>query len=443
MGAARGARRAYGRDVRFRTSPAAPCSRPRADGDRPVPPRDERIEELPAKLGIEPMRSRTSSASCSPRSALRLRRSRAAFASSRARAHEARSSSSPTRSSRSCAPASRRSRSQWCCRASSAGAVRSRRCSARSAFRSRSKEPSHSAAPRSATRSSACSASPRSAERGETCSRSCARRTPVSPGRAPITSTAASRACGQGAGPRVEEESAKLLGHPLPVLGDLRSAPTLVQGARNLARTMLRVAYGLESPPVHERARLDLRAHEAAVKLLDELEGWSAQEEVQAGRAHRRARARAGSPARNARAWARCRARPHARTHAASTRCSSSGSRKASSPPRSRDAVPVGRDRARAGGAGRRLARPDARRRDRYLFYTACTRPWAARARARVPTTGRPREPSPFYEDAVALRGRRGGARHAATSARESHLGRRQGADRARTAARRRHACVR
>ena len=37
---------------------------------------------------------------------------------------------------------------------------------------------------------------------------------------------------------------------------------------------MLRAAHGLERPPVTEQARLDLRAHQAVLTLLDELEGW-------------------------------------------------------------------------------------------------------------------------------------------------------------------------
>ena len=37
---------------------------------------------------------------------------------------------------------------------------------------------------------------------------------------------------------------------------------------------MLRAAYGLEAPPTTEAARLDLRAYQAVLGLLDELEGW-------------------------------------------------------------------------------------------------------------------------------------------------------------------------
>ena len=41
-------------------------------------------------------------------------------------------------------------------------------------------------------------------------------------------------------------------------------------------RAMLRAAHGVEAPPVGEAARGDLRAYEAVVRLLDELDGWTA-----------------------------------------------------------------------------------------------------------------------------------------------------------------------
>ena len=35
---------------------------------------------------------------------------------------------------------------------------------------------------------------------------------------------------------------------------------------------MITAAYGLDSPPVGEKSRIDLRTHEASLGLLDELE---------------------------------------------------------------------------------------------------------------------------------------------------------------------------
>jgi ATP-dependent helicase/nuclease subunit B len=52
-------------------------------------------------------------------------------------------------------------------------------------------------------------------------------------------------------------------------------------------------------------------------------------------------------------------------------------------------------------GPPRRLARPDPLVRDRYLFYTACTRPWRRLYLVREAATddGRPLEPSPFWDE--------------------------------------------
>src|SRR2546425_712430 len=78
-------------------------------------------------------------------------------------------------------------------------------------------------------------------------------------------------------GERTEEETMRLRdGHPLPPLELLRKAPTPLAALLDLARFMLRAAYGLESPPVGEESRQDLRAFEALNRLVGELEGWLA-----------------------------------------------------------------------------------------------------------------------------------------------------------------------
>ena len=89
---------------------------------------------------------------------------------------------------------------------------------------------------------------------------------------------------------------------------------------------------------------------------------------------------------------------------------------------------------------GARLARPDPVERDRYLFYTACTR--ASRrlylVREAADDDGSPREASPFWHDVEALFDARGrAALDAPASALGAHLAARRGADRARAAARR------
>jgi hypothetical protein len=48
---------------------------------------------------------------------------------------------------------------------------------------------------------------------------------------------------------RVEEETLKHRGQPLPFLDRLRAAPSLLEGVRCLARRMLESAHGLEAPP--------------------------------------------------------------------------------------------------------------------------------------------------------------------------------------------------
>jgi superfamily I DNA/RNA helicase len=61
-------------------------------------------------------------------------------------------------------------------------------------------------------------------------------------------------------------------------------------------------------------------------------------------------------------------------------------------------------DARRALDDGARLQRPDGVSRDRYLFYTACTRPLERLYLVREAATddGSPREPSPFWEETLA-----------------------------------------
>ena len=58
------------------------------------------------------------------------------------------------------------------------------------------------------------------------------------------------------------------------------------------------------------------------------------------------------------------------------------------------------RDAISTGTRGARLQRPDPASRDRYLFYTACTRPRRLLTLVREAATddGSPREASPFWE---------------------------------------------
>ncbi len=204
---------------------------------------------------------------------------------------------------------------------------------------------------------------------------------------------------------RVEEEAVRLLGHPIPAIVDVRSAGSTADAIRVAANRMLRAAYGLASPPVGEAAALDLRAHEAARKLADELDGWAAlaeeapDEHALAVLERERVRlSRAREPGRVAVLdVARARTRRFAALFFLGLE-EGSFPRRAVETPFLPDEE---RSRLEDAAPGRRLARPDALARDRYLFYTACTRPWRRLTLVREAATddGRPRESSPFYDE--------------------------------------------
>ena len=73
--------------------------------------------------------------------------------------------------------------------------------------------------------------------------------------------------------------------------------------------------------------------------------------------------------------------------------------------PRRGHASPFLEDDARQALAGARLAKPDQVARDRYLFYTACTRATRRLYLVREAATdeGSPRQPSPFWDEVVRL----------------------------------------
>ncbi|HWN22223.1 MAG TPA: PD-(D/E)XK nuclease family protein [Gaiellaceae bacterium] len=210
-------------------------------------------------------------------------------------------------------------------------------------------------------------------------------------------------------GELVEQETVRLRdGQPLSVLEGLRGAPGPVAAVRALAASMLRAAHGLESPPVGEPTLPDLRAHDAVVRLLDELDGWTAlggeltPDDVVAALERTDVRlARVGERGRVA-VLDLSRARTR-RFEAMFVLGLEEGSL-----PRRGLASPFLDDEARGELDGRehsRLARPDPVARDRYLFYTACTR--ATRrltlVREAASDEGSPREPSPFWEEVQAL----------------------------------------
>jgi RecB family exonuclease len=204
---------------------------------------------------------------------------------------------------------------------------------------------------------------------------------------------------------RVEEEAEALRGGRIPALDVVRAAESPVEAVRALARSMLRAAHGLEAPPVSEASRGDLRAHEAVSRLLGELEAWDAlpgapvsREDVVAALERTRVRGAAGAEPGRVAVLDLLRARTR-RFDAVFLLGLEEGSlprRGLGSPFLDDDA------RRRLGG---RLQRPDSVARDRYLFYTACSRPSRRLylVREAAGDEGSPREPSPFWDEVVSL----------------------------------------
>jgi ATP-dependent helicase/nuclease subunit B len=199
---------------------------------------------------------------------------------------------------------------------------------------------------------------------------------------------------------RVESEAVKLRGQPLPFLDRLRAAPSSLLAARELAGSMLRAAHGLDEPPATETARLDLRAYEAALTLLDELDGWvglggglSAEELVAA---LERAPVRVGG-LRDGHVAVLDLLR--ARTRRAEI-VFVLGLEEGVLPQRSRPSPFLDEEQRHELDGRARLAKADPVSRARYLFYAACTRPSRRLYLVREAATddGAPRQPSPFWE---------------------------------------------
>jgi ATP-dependent helicase/nuclease subunit B len=169
---------------------------------------------------------------------------------------------------------------------------------------------------------------------------------------------------------------------------------------------MLRNAYGLEQPPVGESSRLDLRTYQAVSKLLSELDRWRmlagevSREDVAAVLERQTLRPfRGDEPGRIAVLdLARARTRRFDIVFVLGLEEGSLPRRGSSSPFLDDDARRLLDER------GARLQRPDPVSRDRYLFYTACTRPLERLYLVREAATddGNPREPSPFWDEVQA-----------------------------------------
>jgi ATP-dependent helicase/DNAse subunit B len=201
---------------------------------------------------------------------------------------------------------------------------------------------------------------------------------------------------------RVEAVMREVRGASIPPLDALRSASSPLQGVRGLAESMLRTAHGLERPPVGDDAAQDLRAYETVVRLLDDLEGWEriagplSTDDVAAALERAAVWPRAAAPGRVAVLdLERARTRQFDVVFVLGL--------EEGTLPRRGSGTPFLDDdlRERLGG----LRRADPVSRDRYLFYTACTR--ASRrlylVRESATDEGSPKEASPFWEEVTGL----------------------------------------
>jgi ATP-dependent helicase/nuclease subunit B len=203
----------------------------------------------------------------------------------------------------------------------------------------------------------------------------------------------------------VEETLDELRPGVLETVHRLRAGERVLELVRELASAMLRSAYGLEAPPTGEPARLDLRTHEACVRLLDELAGWERLTGEAVSRddvlpALERTTVRGASPGEPGRVAVVDLLRARTRRFEAVFLM---GLEEGSLPRRGPVSPFLDDDERRRLGA--RLERPDQVSRDRYLFYTACVR--ATRrlylVREAAGDEGSPREPSPFWEEVASV----------------------------------------
>ncbi len=205
-----------------------------------------------------------------------------------------------------------------------------------------------------------------------------------------------------GAQRTVEETTRLRNGRSLPVLELLDGDGSPLSIVRSLAEAMLRGAHGLGAPPLTLASRHDLRAHDAVLRTLAELERMTAGAEdltrADAIASLERATVRGDGAAEPGRVavldLGRARTRRFEAVYVIGLEQGSLPRRAATSPFLDDDS------RRALDRDGARLERPDAPSRDRYLFYTACTRPTRRLTLVREAVTdeGSPREPSPFWD---------------------------------------------
>jgi ATP-dependent helicase/DNAse subunit B len=199
----------------------------------------------------------------------------------------------------------------------------------------------------------------------------------------------------------VEEESERLRGAAVPALLELRADADPVAAAQRLLGLMVRNAWGLEAPPISRDAQIDARAYRAAEGTLDEIRACGdigvTTDDVFG--ALDRTRIAPESPANGHVAVLD---HEHARTRTFDV-VFVLGLEEGAFPRRDRPPPLLTDDLRHELGA--RLERPDTVARDRYLFYTTCTRAEQRLVLVREAASdeGVPREPSPFWEDVKVL----------------------------------------
>ncbi len=245
---------------------------------------------------------------------------------------------------------------------------------------------------------------------------------------------------------RVEEEAVKLLGHPLVAVDRVRDADTPIDAVRLAAAAMLQASYGLERPPTGAEAGLDLRAHEAVLKVARDLETWEGLTREQLVAALEQASVRVDRAAEQGRVAVIDLQRARTRRFEAVIVLGLEEGRLPA--PQPGDAVPAGRGAQAARRRGPRppprAARP-ARARPLPLLHGLHATAAAARPRPRGGVRRRPpaRGEPVLGRGARVLRSRRGRAVHARPQDLGADLGPRACAERARTAARRRRRSAR
>jgi ATP-dependent helicase/DNAse subunit B len=203
---------------------------------------------------------------------------------------------------------------------------------------------------------------------------------------------------------RALDETVALLGRPLDAVDRLRAPGSPIDAIRAVVDGMLVAAWGTERPVADDAVELDLAARDAITRALGELDAWQALGQQVTRRdvvaAIEEARLRAPGPRPgfvSVLDLERARTRRFEAVYVL-------GLEEGVLPRRGGETPFLSDERRRElelEAPRRRLLRADPVARDRYLFYTACTRARSRLVLVREAATddGRPLEPSPFWDE--------------------------------------------